>query len=51
MQCIKVGPCVWLELPQAQINYQILVALGVQGSRPNIYPYLYVISYGYKKHS
>ena len=43
---VEVGPCVRLELPQAQVNYQILVVLGVEGSRLNIYPYIYVISYG-----
>ena len=41
-----MGLYVWLELPQAQVNYQILVVLEVQGNRPNIYPYIYVISYG-----
>ena len=48
---VEVGPYMWLELPQAQVNYQILVVLGVQGRWPNIYPYIYVISYGYRHDS
>ena len=29
---VEVGPCVRLELPQAQVNYQILVVLGVKAA-------------------
>ena len=45
---LKWTMCVaWIAISPSQLQeYQILVVLGVQGSQTNIYPYIYVISYG-----
>ena len=44
-----MGRVACIAMPKSTQVYQILVVLGVQGSWPNIYPYIYVISYDNRK--
>ena len=46
---VDVGRVACIAKPKSTQVYQILVVLGVQGCRANIYPYTYVISYGNRR--
>ena len=46
---VDVGRVASIAKPKSTQVYQIIVVLGVQDCRVNIYPYIYVTSYGNRR--